>query len=295
MHDFTLPPSSIIGVPGPSSSRSVAAAQAQQWRPAPGLVGIHTPTNGNAKKMPFVHPSNPNGQVLGTETGVIGIGDETIHQSGWTSHIPSSSVRSESSVSAGSGLRSRSGSRSNSRSDGSELEPDMDDEDVDVEVMDADMAEDDEHEKLVARDTTKKMYRAAMSAPVPEHNGPHPTVYNVAHPYGSYGSYRRSGHGSYGSSGTATAGSLGSLSGYSSHGNSNATESVGYGSYGHLRRNSFASRTRRGSIGMKGLNNNKAEDDDDMGVAVKEEDEDDDQDPARKWNGMEMEVDMDMD
>src|SRR6266540_1346678 len=90
MHNFTLPPSSNIGV---------LASEAQQWRPAPGPVGIHTPTNGHTKNMnamPFVHASNLSAQVIGAGSNV-----NAIHHSGWTSHIPSSSVRSESSVSAG--------------------------------------------------------------------------------------------------------------------------------------------------------------------------------------------------
>ena len=307
MHDFTLPTSTGagvgIGVVGPSPN---SLAQGRS------LI-----TNG----ANFPATSNSGGLFVRSLTPISsGLSSMMMGQPGWgSSHIPSSSIRSESSASR-SGSRSRSGSlsgsQSRSRSDGSELEPEIEEDiDVDVEIMDADadMGEDDKAFGVEDSMSRTKGYPVSVVSSHPEAV---PVPYHVSvggYPHDSYGSsYGRHGviqgsgeYGSYTPSSFGTANSGNGTPGFG--GFSNRAYAHGNGSYlgvntkpteYHYGNNEYSSASRplcgSGAISQRQAKGTpvrpiaEAENEETMTRKMNGNYE-------RRWDGMEMEVDMDMD
>lgn len=299
MHDFTLPGTTSpgVGIVGPIPNAH---------RQARSSITV------NDANLPTM--SNPGGRSMRPLTPIsAGLGDMITDQPGWvSSHIPSSSIRSESS-----GSRSRSGSlsgsRSRSRSDGSELEPEIEEEegiDVDVEIMDAD-ADTGEDERAFGVEDSMSRTKGYPPSSLPTEAVPVPFNVNVgAYPHGSYrSSFGRhsliQGGGEYGSYtpssyGTANAGNttpgFGGFSNrvyagpYPGGINTKPTEHFGNNEY------SSASRPLRGNSTMS---QREAEGMPDRPVVKAEADEtmtrNANNNYERRWDGMEMEVDMDMD
>ena len=307
MHDFTHPTTGASVVVGPLSNSF-----------AQGRIianGANFPATSNAGSGPFMRPLTPP-PLLATNTVSSGLSDMMMmmDQPGWISHIPSSSIRSESSES-GSGSRSRSGSlsgsRSRSRSDGSEPEiEEEEDGDVDVEIMEADADTGDDEKMFGVQDSRMpKDYPpfVASSRPIEAV----PVSYNVnvdGYPHGSYGSpYGRHGvvqggseYGSYTSSSFSNAnatsnGTLGSFAGFSSRVYTHRT-----GAYpssintakptDHYGNNDYASISRalRGSTST--VMSQREEEVEDIN---RTRHANNDNYVERHWDGMEMEMEMD--
>lgn len=304
MHHFTVPASSGadvgIGVVGPGSG-PIAQARSSET-PSRGVNSIGRSSSGR----PFMRPLTP---PLADTRNNISSGLSSmmmLDQPGWTSHIPSSSIRSENSAS-GSGSRSRSGSlsgsRSRSRSDGSELEIDEEGDaaDVDVEIMDAeaDMGEDENVDKAFGvRDSmagsTMKGYPISSR---PGEAVPFHVNLGVAQRSGTYSSS------SYGTA-NASSGTPGSFGGIANriYAHRNGTYPKPTERHGG---NADRFSTSRSALRSIGSISQREEDEERMsmrGTIVKSEVEENNTSMKamndsyeRRWDGMEMEVDMDMD
>jgi len=294
MHDFTLPAitSAGVGIVGPIPNGHAQA------RSSITVNDSNFPATSNARG-PSMRPLTPISSGLG---GMI------MDQPGWvSSHIPSSSIRSESS-----GSRSRSGSlsgsRSRSRSDGSELEPEIEEEegiDVDVEIMDADADTGEDERTFGVQDSMSRTKGYPPSHPTEAV----PVPFNV-----NAGAYPQSYRSSFGRHSLIQGGGEYGSYAPSSYGTANASNTTpGFGGFSnrayagpyaggvitkpteHFGNNEFSSASH--PLRGNGMMVQKEAEGMSMRPIVKDETvtRNTNDNFERRWDGMEMEVDMDMD